>query len=137
VVRDGIRWHNTGDVVREMEGEGFVYVGRRDRMVKRRGNRIELAEVERCLFRHPELAEAAVIALSDSQEGKRILAVLVAKKETRPSIIELKTFCNQHLPDYMNPDDFVFASRIPRTSSNKIDYQALIREYQEADGGEA
>jgi amino acid adenylation domain-containing protein len=137
MVRDGIRWHNTGDVVREMEGEGFVYVGRRDRMVKRRGNRIELAEVERCLFRHPELAEAAVIALSDSQEGKRILAVLVAKKETRPSIIELKTFCNQHLPDYMNPDDFVFASSIPRTSSNKIDYQALIREYQEADGGQA
>ena len=45
VVRDGIRWHDPGDVVREMEGEGFVYVGRRDRMVKRRGNRIELAEV--------------------------------------------------------------------------------------------
>ena len=84
---------------------------------------------ERCLFRHPELAEAAVIALADRREGKRILAVLVARKESRPSIIELKTFCNQHLPDYMNPDEFVFASSIPRTSSNKIDYQALIREF--------
>jgi amino acid adenylation domain-containing protein len=130
MVRDGIKWHNTGDVVREVEGEGFVYVGRRDRMVKRRGFRIELAEVERCLFRHPDISEVAVIALPDLLAGKRILAILVAKGETTPSFIELKTFCNQHLPDYMNPDDFVFSNSIPRTSSNKVDYQALIREYQ-------
>jgi amino acid adenylation domain-containing protein len=133
-VRDGIKWHNTGDIVREVKGEGFVYVGRRDRMVKRRGFRIELAEVERCLFRHPNVAEVAVIALSDSEAGKRILAVLVARTETRPSIIELKMFCNQNLPDYMNPDDFVFSSSIPRTSSNKIDYQTLIRQHQTAAG---
>jgi amino acid adenylation domain-containing protein len=134
MVRDGIKWHNTGDVVREVEGEGLVYVGRRDRMVKRRGFRIELAEVERCLFRHPEVADVAVIAISDIEAGKRIVAVLVAKSQTTPSFIELKTFCNQHLPDYMNPDDFVFSTIIPRTSSNKIDYQALIREFQPATG---
>lgn len=134
MVRNGIKWHNTGDVVREVEGEGFVYVGRRDRMVKRRGFRIELAEVERCLFRHPQIAEVAVIAISDKEAGKRILAILVARNETTPSFIELKTFCNQHLPDYMNPDDFVFSNSIPRTSSNKIDYQALIREHQSPSG---
>jgi len=130
VDRDGIRWHNTGDVVRELDDEGFIYVGRRDRMVKRHGFRIELAEVERCLVRHPAVAEAAVIALSDRRAGKRILSVVATRNEMRPSIIELKAFCNKHLPDYMNPDEFVFLSSIPRTSSNKVDYQALIRKFQ-------
>jgi len=125
--RDGIRWHNTGDVVREREGEGFIYVSRRDRMVKRRGFRIELGEVERCLYRHPAITEAAVIALPDSQSGTRIICYLAAPQEPRPSIVEMKTFCNQHLPAYMNPDVFVFTEGLPRTSSNKVDYQALIR----------
>jgi amino acid adenylation domain-containing protein len=129
--RDGVRWHNTGDVVREREGEGFVYVSRRDRMVKRRGYRIELGEVERCLYRHPAITEAAVIALPDSQSGTRIICYLAAPREPRPSIVEMKTFCNQHLPAYMNPDVFVFAEALPRTSSNKVDYQTLIRKASE------
>jgi amino acid adenylation domain-containing protein len=125
--RDGVRWHNTGDVVKEREGEGFVYVSRRDRMVKRRGFRIELGEVERCLYKHPAISEAAVIALPDSDSGTRIICYLAAPAEPRPSIVEMKTFCNQHLPSYMNPDVFVFTEALPRTSSNKVNYQALIR----------
>jgi amino acid adenylation domain-containing protein len=126
--RDGVRWHNTGDVVKEREGEGFVYVSRRDRMVKRRGYRIELGEVERCLYKHPAVTEAAVIALPDSESGTRIICYLVTPREPRPSIVEMKTFCNQHLPSYMNPDVFVFTEALPRTPSNKVGYQALIRE---------
>ncbi|HEX4137631.1 MAG TPA: amino acid adenylation domain-containing protein [Bryobacteraceae bacterium] len=125
--RDGVRWHNTGDVVKEREGEGFVYVSRRDRMVKRRGYRIELGEVERCVYRHPAVTEAAVIALADSQSGARIICYVVAR-DPQPSIVEMKTFCNQHLPAYMNPDVFIFTEALPRTPSNKVGYQALIRQ---------
>jgi amino acid adenylation domain-containing protein len=129
--RDGIRWHNTGDVVREREGEGYVYVSRRDRMVKRRAYRIELGEVERCLYKHPAITEAAVIALPDSDSGTRIICYIVVPAEPRPSIVEMKTFCNQNLPSYMNPDVFVFTEALPRTSSNKVNYQALIRKASE------
>lgn len=130
VLRDGIRWHNTGDVVRESPDEGLVYVGRRDRRVKRHGYRIELAEVERGLLRHPAIAEAAVIALPDRTAGCKVIAVLVAKTEMAPSIIELKTHCNANLPNYMNPDVFTYLPALPRTSSNKVDYQSLIRKSQ-------
>ena len=51
--RDGKRWYNTGDVVRLDPVEGYIYVGRRDRMVKRRGYRVELGEIERGLYQHP------------------------------------------------------------------------------------
>ena len=43
----------------------------------------------------------------------------------RLSLIELKTFCSKHLPLYMIPDLFVFHEALPRTSTDKVDYQAL------------
>jgi amino acid adenylation domain-containing protein len=124
VQRDDRRWYNTGDVVRFEPGDGFIYVGRRDRMVKRRGYRIELGEIERGLYQHPSVAEAAVVSVPDPA-GVRLVAYLSARTETRPSIIEMKTFCAQHLPSYMSPDQFVFVEALPRTSTNKVDYQSL------------
>lgn len=126
--RDGTRWYNTGDVVRWVDGEGYIYVGRRDRMVKRRGYRIELGEIERALYLHPRVREAAVIALPDAEAGVRISAFLSCADGPAPSIIELKTFCGGHLPSYMSPDRFVVKNRLPRTSTDKVDYQALRRE---------
>jgi amino acid adenylation domain-containing protein len=131
--RGGKRWYNTGDVVREDARDGFIYLGRRDRMVKRRGYRIELGEIESCLYRHPAIAEAATIAVSHPQSGTRIVCYFAAPEGNRPSIIEMKTFCNQHLPAYMNPDVFVFTEALPRTSTNKVDYQALIRNFKNAE----
>jgi acyl-coenzyme A synthetase/AMP-(fatty) acid ligase len=132
VERDGLRWYNTGDVVREDGSNGFIYVGRRDRMVKRRGYRIELGEIERGLYQHPHLREAAVVAAPDADAGVKILAFLTAQAGKRPSIIELKAFCTQALPGYMSPDIFRFVDALPRTSTNKVDYQALLRTTQEA-----
>jgi amino acid adenylation domain-containing protein len=116
-------WYNTGDVV-SREGSAFSYRGRRDRMVKRRGYRIELGEIERGLYLHPELGEVAVVAVPDDAAGTRIVAFLSSSGE-RPSIIGLKTFCGANLPAYMSPDTFVFLDRLPRTSTDKVDYQRL------------
>jgi acyl-coenzyme A synthetase/AMP-(fatty) acid ligase len=126
--RDGLRWYNTGDVVRWDAAEGYLYVGRRDRMVKRRGYRIELGEIERALYLHPQVREAAVIATSDEDGGVRIVACLSCHNEPHPSIIEMKAFCASHLPAYMSPDRFVFLERLPRTSTDKVDYQTLRQE---------
>ena len=123
--RDGTRWYNTGDVVRWDATDGYIYVGRRDRMVKRRGYRIELGEIERGLYLHPRVREAAVVAAPDPEAGVRITAFLSYDEMPGPSIIELKTFCAAHLPAYMSPDRFIGRERLPRTSTDKIDYQAL------------
>jgi acyl-coenzyme A synthetase/AMP-(fatty) acid ligase len=133
--RDGRRWYNTGDVVRFDPVEGFIYVGRRDRMVKRRGYRIELGEIERGLYQHPSIAEAAVVSVPDDAAGVRIVAYLSARTAERPSIIEMKTFCARHLPSYMSPDQFVFVDVLPRTSTNKVDYQALLKPAHAAAAG--
>lgn len=123
----GRRWYRTGDVVK-MESDGnFTFLGRRDRMVKRRGYRIELAEIEAALHRHPQLSEAATIAIPDAEAGVKIIACLAADPAAKPSIVQLKQFCAQHLPAYMNPDQFRFFEKLPRTSTDKLDYQGMIR----------
>ena len=127
VERGASRWYNTGDVVRWDPAEGYIYVGRRDRMVKRRGYRIELGEIERALYRHAEVREAAVVAIPDAESGVRIVAFLACGDAVPPSIIEMKTFCASHLPGYMSPDRFLFEPHLPRTSTDKVDYQSLRR----------
>jgi amino acid adenylation domain-containing protein len=124
--RDGRRFYCTGDVVKWVDGEGFLYVGRRDRMVKRRGYRIELGEVESGLARDATLREAAVVAVPDEAAGMRIDAH-VAGRDARPSLIAMKRSCAESLPPYMAPDRFVIHERLPRTSTDKVDYQQLKR----------
>ncbi len=123
--RDGIRWYNTGDVVRWDANEGYIYLGRKDRMVKRRGFRIELGEIERALYAHDHTREAAVIATADPDAGVKIVAFLSLREGQTASTIALKTYCSTKVPAYMIPDRFVVKDRLPRTSTDKVDYQAL------------
>ena len=124
VERDGIRWYNTGDVARWHPVEGYTYVGRKDGMVKRRGYRIEVGEIEQALYRHPSVVEAAVVAVTDPDSTVRIAAFLVWNGPAA-STVALKTFCAKTLPAYMSPDLFIFLDRLPRTSTEKVDTQAL------------
>lgn len=121
----GRRWYKTGDIVVQAAEGDYTYVGRRDRMVKKRGYRVELGEIEAGLYRHPAVKEAAVVALTD-ENGVRVKAYLCCKAhERRPTLIELKRFCAEHLPSYMIPDLFSFQDVLPKTSTDKIDYQRL------------
>jgi non-ribosomal peptide synthetase component F len=126
VEREGVRWYNTGDVVRWDPTEGFSYVGRKDRMVKRRGFRIELGEIEHALHAYSRVQEAAVVSVLDNEEDVKIVAFLAFPDAAPPSLIDLKAFCAAKLPVYMSPDRFVFQDRLPRTSTDKVDYQALM-----------
>jgi amino acid adenylation domain-containing protein len=121
----GERWYKTGDIVVEQPDGNYKYVGRRDRMVKKRGYRVELGEIEACLYRHADIREAGVVALQDSQGAVFVKAHLSMRDERKPSLIELKTFCSKHLPVYMVPDAFAFHETLPKTSTDKIDYQTL------------
>jgi acyl-coenzyme A synthetase/AMP-(fatty) acid ligase len=122
---DGTRWYRTGDVVVEEPDGNLRFLGRRDRMVKKRGYRIELGEIEACLYRHPAVREAATVAIEDEKKGVQIHAHLATQDGARLSIIKLKQFCSEHVPSYMIPDVFHFRDALPKTSTDKIDYQKL------------
>ncbi len=119
----GARWYRTGDIVQEVAGD-IVYLGRRDRMVKRRGYRVELGEIESALYHHDGIVEAAAVAIPDDDNGVLVNAFVSARGEPL-SLIELKTFSASALPNYMIPDRFHVLDSLPKTSTDKIDYQKL------------
>ena len=122
---DGRRWYATGDVVISDERGCFGYVGRRDRMVKRRGYRVELGEIEGRLYQHPRVKEVAVVATPDEEAGVRVTAFLSVREGAPPSLIEMKRFAAERLPLYMVPDRFAWLEALPKTSTDKVDYQKL------------
>jgi acyl-CoA synthetase (AMP-forming)/AMP-acid ligase II len=94
-------------------------------MVKRRGYRVELGEIESVLYQHSALTQVAAVAVPDENQGVRVEAFVVAERAA-PSIVELKVFCSENLPGYMVPDGFQFLEELPTTSTGKTDYQGLL-----------
>jgi amino acid adenylation domain-containing protein len=119
------RWYRTGDLVVQDADGNYIYRGRRDRMIKKRGYRVELGEIESCLYGHAGIKEAAAIALTDDQNGVSVKAFLSTHDGGRLSLIALKQFCAERLPPYMVPDLFSFLPSLPKTSTDKVDYQSL------------
>ncbi len=121
---DGLRWYRTGDIVARDGNGDYVFHGRRDRMVKKRGYRVELGEIEACLYTHPRLRQAAVVAI-ETDAGLSIKAFVCTHDAQRVSIIDLKRHCSEQLPLYMVPDLFAFTDALPTTSTGKVDYEKL------------
>jgi acyl-CoA synthetase (AMP-forming)/AMP-acid ligase II len=71
--------------------------------------------------------EAAVVAIPDDELGLKVRAHVATRDGGRISVIALKGFCAQHLPVYMIPDVFSFHAELPKTSTEKTDYQALMK----------
>jgi acyl-coenzyme A synthetase/AMP-(fatty) acid ligase len=101
------------------------FAGRLDRQVKRRGYRIELAEIEIALARHPDVVECGVAAALNPEQETLITAFVSARREL--SLFEAKQHCAQVLPPYMAPDHIRFTAVLPRGARGKIDYSALQR----------
>jgi amino acid adenylation domain-containing protein len=121
----GRRWYKTGDLVIDRGGGDLLFIGRRDRMVKRRGFRVELGEIESVLYTHANITEAAVIAKPDAENGVQLLAFIRWQGDGKPSLLQLKRFSSENLLSYMAPDRFITLDQLPKTSTDKIDYQRL------------
>jgi acyl-coenzyme A synthetase/AMP-(fatty) acid ligase len=115
--------YRTGDLVRARDDGNLEFLGRIDNQVKTRGYRVELGEIEAALYAHPDVVECAVSAVPDVIFTSRLRADVVARRPIeQPALV---SFCAQRLPHYMIPETFVFRSELPKTSTGKIDRQAL------------
>lgn len=114
----GERLYRTGDLGRLLEDGQIEYVGRIDTQVKIRGCRVETAEIEAVLSRHPAVRMCAVIARTDSSGGAELLAYVVSDKT---SAADLATHAEKSLPQYMLPSAYVFMDDLPLTPSGKLD----------------
>jgi len=118
--------YRTGDLVRLAEdARNWIFLGRRDHMVKSRGYRIELGDVETALYGFPGVKEAAVIAVPDELVGSRLRAFIVPADPDRITLPDVKVYCAGKLPGYMVPESFEFLDELPKTSTGKVDRTRL------------
>ncbi len=123
------RLFRTGDLARFMPDGTIECLGRIDRQVKIRGNRVELGEVEAVLSRYPGVGDCAVVARSGEarttggRAEPRLVAYFVSEAPIPPG--DLRRRCRDALPGFMVPTTFVRLDALPHTSSGKIDERRL------------
>lgn len=117
------RWYRSGDLVRRHKDGSLTFVGRVDRQVKVRGNRVELDEIEGVVARLLGHTNVAVEAADDEHLGIHVAAFVQAI--TGDDLADLRERIAGELPAYMVPSKIHRLPRLPITSSGKIDRRAL------------
>ncbi len=116
---------HTGDLF-QMDEEGYLYfVGRKDDIIKTRGEKVSPREIEEVLHALPGVAEAAVIGIPDAVLGQAIQAIVCLRDEAELTEQDIQRHCAEHLEDFMVPQSVVFMNTLPRTDSGKVSKKLL------------
>jgi amino acid adenylation domain-containing protein len=115
--------YRTGDLVRKLPSGDYRFLGRRDNQIKSRGHRIELGEIETALSSHEGVVEVVAVAVADEMVTNKIKVCVVLQPGTDER--DVLRQCNDMLPKYMVPDIVEVWDALPKTSTGKIDRQAI------------
>jgi fatty-acyl-CoA synthase len=125
-------WLRTGDIA-SVTSNGYMKITDRSKdVIKSGGEWISSVELEGLLMAHPEVAEAAVIAVPDPKWTERPLACVVLKDGATVTIEQLRDFLAEHVARWQVPERWSIIAEVPKTSVGKFDKKVLRAEY--ADG---
>ncbi len=122
----------TGDLFR-MDDAGFLYfVGRKDDIIKTRGEKVSPKEVEAVIYRMSEVLEAAVVGVPDAMLGEAIRVVIVPMDGVSLTTQDVLQHCARYLEDFMIPKFVEFRTALPKTATGKIARREIQTEAVEA-----
>ncbi|MEV7503805.1 AMP-binding protein [Streptomyces sp. NPDC093018] len=125
---DGRRWFRSGDLVRRSAEGTLTLVGRVDFQVKVRGVRVNPQEVENRLLAHPDITEAAVLAVPDPVAGRTLRAVARREPGAGVNSLSLRGYLARGLPRAAIPTALLTTDQpLPRTSTGKVDRERAVR----------
>lgn len=114
-------WFDTGDLARQ-DANGYIrIVGRTKDVIIRGGENIPVAEVEDLIYRHPKVAECAIVAMPDERLGERSCAFVITRSGVPLDLRELAQFLSDNgMAKPYWPERLVVVTEMPRTPSGKI-----------------
>jgi acyl-CoA synthetase (AMP-forming)/AMP-acid ligase II len=113
-------WFHTGDIG-VLDDEGYLYIVDRVKdMIVSGGENIAGSEVERVLYEHDDVLEAAVVARPDARWGEVPVAFVVLRPKATASSDELIERCRRQLARFKVPKEIVFLDVLPRNPSGKV-----------------
>jgi cyclohexanecarboxylate-CoA ligase len=118
---DAEGWFDTGDIAR-IDERGYVRItGRSKDVIIRGGENIPVVEIEALLYRHPSVAQIAIVAIPDERLGERAIAVVVCKPHTSLTFEEMTQFLQDHkVAKTYVPEKLILRDAMPSTPSGKI-----------------
>lgn len=129
-------WFHTGDIG-YLDAEGFLYiVDRKKDMIVSGGENIASAEVERVLYEHKAVLEAAVVGRPDPRWGEVPVALVVLREGMKADAEELREFCRSRLAKFKVPREVRFIDALPRNPSGKV-LKRVLREAVQGPAGTA
>jgi len=122
---------HSGDIGK-FDEDGYLYITDRVKdMIIRGGENIYPREIEELLFRHPQVAEVAVLGLPDPKWGENVAAFIRDVDAQNPaSDTELREYCRQHLSPQKTPKVWVRIDAFPLTGSGKIQKFVLSEQWE-------
>jgi fatty-acyl-CoA synthase len=118
-------WFRTGDVA-TIDREGYVrIVDRTKDLVKSGGEWISSVELENAIMGHPDVLEAAVIAMPHAKWGERPLALVVPRPGSDATPESILEFLRPRVAKFELPDEIRFIDEVPKTSVGKFDKKVL------------
>ena len=118
------RIYRTGDLGRILEDGNIEFLGRNDNLIKIRGKRVELEEIEHQLLEHENVKEVAVKPLGEGA-SMRLVAFIVFGEATEANATEIQKRLLVSLPGHMVPSEYFGLEKLPRLPNGKIDRKAL------------
>ncbi|MBI4192839.1 MAG: AMP-binding protein [Betaproteobacteria bacterium] len=116
--RDG--WFLSGDLVRRDKDGYFFFVARKKDIIRRRGENIAGAELDRVIGEHPGVSEVAAIAVDSELGEDDILVVVVPKAGARLTAEDVTSWCAERLAAHKIPRFVVFVDEMPHTPTHKV-----------------
>ena len=121
--RDG--WFRTGDLVYQDEDGYFFLVTRRNDVIRRRGEMISGAELDRVLSTHPDVLEAAAIPVPSDLGEEDILVAVVRRPGAHPPAEDLAAWMRRHLGPAKAPQYVAFVESLPHTATGRLEKYKL------------
>jgi fatty-acyl-CoA synthase len=118
-------WLRTGDVAELRHGSYIKLVDRTKDLVKSGGEWISSVELENEIMAHPDVLEAAVIAVPDERWSERPCACVVARDGAELDAAGVVGFLDGRVAKWWLPDRVEFIDEVPKTSVGKFDKKAL------------
>jgi acetyl-CoA synthetase len=120
------KWETTKDLAKIDEDFYFYHAGRADDVIISAGWTMSAVEIENTLLKHPDVREAAVIAVPDATRGQVAKAFIVSDRSPSEEYVdELKTFTRERLSQHEFPRHIAFVSEIPKTPAGKVNRKIL------------
>jgi carnitine-CoA ligase len=113
-------WFKTGDLVKRDEDGYFFFVSRKKDIIRRRGENIAGAELDRVIGSHPAVHEAAAIPVPAELGEDEILVAVVLKPGRKASAHDIAEWCRQHLAPQKVPRYVLFVDDLPHTPTHKV-----------------